>query len=242
MRKKTWKRYGILLFGTACVFLSGCAKPERTVTDIHKSGVIRVGVGVNTEYPEKQRYLSAAEQELTDRLCEADSVTAEYVFYQPVALEGALADGKADIGMGALKKSEWKDRKGIRCSDEYEQKFLFSVTPRGDYKSSVKALANQNIGVSAQIGEVEKQQIYQADGITLVSYDTVNNAARDLKINVISSYICFQNQAEELEKDRDLQIQDLAATMPETRVVLVKAENKELLSQVNGLIQEIKKK
>lgn len=240
MRENGLKKYIPLLLCISCLFLSGCGKSERSIADVQKSGAVKVGVAVNEEYPEKQRYLSAEEQNLIDRFCQAVSVTAEYAFYQPQELEKVLADGKADLAIGALTKSEWKDREEIWNSEVYEQKFLFTITRRGDYLSSVKSLSGKNVGVSERIGEMEMQQFYVADDITLVPYGTLEHAQQDLKKNVISAYICFQDQAEESAEDKELQIQDLANTTPEARVVLVKAGNDEILTQINSLIQEIR--
>ncbi len=234
------KKYGILLLGIGCFLLSGCGKQTRTIADVQKNGTLKVGVGVNTEYSEKQRYLSPEEQKLVDSLCEKLSVAAEYTFCQPRELELALAGGDADLAIGGLRKSEWKERQDIWCSEVYEQNFLFSVTRRGDYISSVKALSGQNVGVSEQIGEIELQQLYLADDITLVPYKTADKAEQDLKTNVISAYVCFQKQAEGLAEDSGLQIQDLTNTTPEARVILVKAGSDELAAQINSLIQEKK--
>lgn len=236
--KRGQNRYLMLLIGLTLAVLTGCSSKTATVNDVKESGIIKVGVCKNSIYTEESNYLSETEQALIEKICKELESEPEYYVFGAEELEEKLASDEIDAAIGTLSGEYWYGNKKLGISEVYERKFLFVVTVRGDYSSTIKALSDRNAGVLSQVSEGSKQQMYQADHVTLVMYDSAEDAAEDLKTNVISAFLCYQEQAEMLALDEAFQIQDLRGVTQEEYCVLTRAGREDLLAVINEAIRE----
>lgn len=236
--KRNQNKHRMLLAVFILLLLTGCSSKTSAVNTIRERGVIKIGVRKNSVYTEEPNGLSSVEQELIEQICGKLEIEPEYSFYSMNELEKCLDAGEIDAAVGMLSKEDWSGNKAAEVSETYDQKFLYVVTGRGDYSSSIKALSDRNAGVFDQISEGAKQQLYQADHVTLVMYSSAGEAAEDLKTNVISAFICYQEQAETLVSDVQLQVQDLRGISQEEYGVVTKAGQSDLMAVINEVIQE----
>lgn len=237
--KRRRKKYLIFLVGCVLLLLTGCSSKSAKIEALKESGVIKIGVHKNSAYTRESNYLSSIEQDLIKQICTKLEIDAEFYFYDMHELEEFLTDGEVDVAIGNLVIEDWYRNKSVVLSEPYDNCFLYLVTRRGDYSSNIKALSERNAGVLEQVSEGSKQQLYQADNVTLVMYSSSEKAADDLKSNVISAFVCYQEQAEIFASDEQFQVQDLRGVSQEEFTILTKVGREDLLAVINEVIQEL---
>lgn len=246
MRKRNhrWRFRTALLTAGIVLTIGGCSgKKDDQISQIKESGVFRVAI-VNTD----SRYTSFSgetpvgiEPELCDMIADALEVTTDYqVMSRSQALQ-AVSDGQADIAVGCMNATG-------RLADEYQvstpygKGFFYAVTKAGDYAMTVGALENSSVGVDSGLDEETRSQLYQASGISLRDYESIQDAAEDVKNGTIRAYICYENQAKELALNSELQVQNLMNLQAEEFVIVTGKDSQKLINGIDIMIRQFLEK
>lgn len=239
------KRFGaVLLLTAAAALTAGCSgSSEDGVNVIRDAGVLKVAL-VNTESPYTVFDGDAPtglEPQIAESVGQALGVPVEYQLCDKASALSAVAEGTADIAIGSISQSGQMESMYL-TSTPYARGFFYAVTAEGDYVQTIGGLSNSVLGTFGGLDEGSRTQLYQAGGITVNEYADAETAAEDIKNGRIRAYICYENEAKQLLKDKELQVQNLANLDPENYVVVAGKEDQSLVSGINKLIVQILEK
>jgi len=237
------KRLGktVLLFMLAVLLiLSGCSKKAKDVVKtIQGAGVLKVAV-VNTD----SRYTALVnnepagmEPELAEYIAGALGVEAQFQVKSRQEALAALSSGEADIALGCINASGSLTTDYL-ASTPYGKGFFYAVTRRGDFALTTGSFAGAKLGVTGSLDDETKSSLYEAEGVTVESYASLDEAARDIKAGVIRAYICYEDQAKSLLGDEELQVQNVSNLDPEEFVVVAPKSSQTLVGGINTLIRQ----
>lgn len=219
---------------------TGCGKKAAgDVERIQASGNFRVAI-VDTD----SSYTSLEENEpvglepdLAEYIGQMLGVNVKYQVCEKKEALAAVADGEADVAMGCINNSGSLSGE-YRVSAVYGKGYFYAVTKAGDYVLTVGALENSSVGTDAGLDEETKSSLHQAEGIRLVDYSSLSDAARDVKDGAIRAYICYENQAKQLLEDEELQVQNVSNLDPEEFVIVTSRANETLAGGMDTLIRQ----
>ena len=226
---------GVLLLGTG-----GCSgKKTDEVERIKNAGQLRVAiVDTSSQYTHLENGApKGMEPELAEYIAQALGVEARYQVLDRTGALEAVSAGEADMALGSISRSGNMSSDYL-TSTPYAKGYFYAVTNRGDYASSVGAFSASVVGVDRNLGEGTRTQLYGAEEVSVVDYNSMQNVAQDLKDGVIRAYICYENQAKQLLEDPDLQVQNIVNLEPEEFVIAVPKADQTLISGVDTLIRQ----
>jgi len=243
-KKRRPKKAGLFLMLAVLALLSGCSKKaDDVVKVIQKEGVLKVAV-VDTD----SRYTTlengqptGVEPELAEYIAGALGVQTQYQVKEKEEALAALASGEAHIALGCINASGSLTTDYL-VSTPYGKGFFYAVTRKGDFALTIGSFADSKLGVTKNLDEATKTRLYEADGITIETYDSLEEAARAVKDGVIRAYICYEDQAKSLLKEENLQVQNISNLDPEEFVVVAPKNSQTLVGGINTLIRQFLEK
>ena len=245
MIRKNIKKAGAVLLAAGLVLsVSGCSgKTVDKVAAIQQAGVLKVAiVDSGSHYTRLDGSTPVGmEPELIGTISAALGVTTDFqVMGHDEALQ-AVSAGNADVAIGCLNSSVVLADTHL-MSTPYGKGFFYVVTEKGDYAQSPGAFANSVIGVDSVMDSETRGQLYKAEGVTVNEYGSPEAAAADMKEGRIRAYICYENDAEALLSDEELQVQNLFEVDSEDYVIAAGKDAQNLVNGINVMIQQFLEK
>lgn len=234
-------RLGLLLAaGVLLAGVGGCkGKKADRVEEIRAAGALRVAlVDTDSGYTHMEGDVPAGtEPELAAYVAEALGVPAGFTVCTRQEALQAVSAGEADIALGCI-NGLGSLAGDYLMSTPYGKGFFYAVTRRGDFALTVGAFEDSSLGVAGSLDDATRTQLYEADGVKVVDYPSMEQAAADLKDGKIRAYICYEQQARQFLEDGELQVQNVSNLEPEEFVVLAAKSDQTLISGIDVLIQQ----
>lgn len=229
---------------TGAVLGMGCGKKAGgEVERIQEAGLLRVAiVDTGSRYTRMEGEIPVGvEPDLAQFIAQALGVEVRYQVCEKEEALGAVSAGEADMALGRINRSGTLSGE-YQISDSYGKGYFYGVTRAGDYALTVGAFENSAVGAAKDLDEETRTALYQAEGIRILDYNLAKEGGQAVKDGAVRAYICYEDQAEELLEDEELQVQNVTNLEPEEFVIVAGKSDTVLINGINTLIRQFLEK
>lgn len=233
----------ILLAAAILMLLSGCnSSGPNTLSAVWTAKVLKVAV--LSDAPPYSQYDAASDSyagsdiQFVEFLASKLEAAVEYVACEDKSeLLAAVTGGTAHMALGRLLDTECQTDK-VSISASVQNGYVYVVTPRGKYMSTLGAFEGKTIGASAALSDTVSIQLHGIPSVLVQPYPDITNIEQNLLNKTIEAYVCYENQALALTRSEALQAEVLSNATIERYVIAFPKGDTTMSEYLNETITE----